>query len=203
MWSPLSRRFPRDAKAAGAEFGIVPEPAELESAPTDPALSPIISLNAPSGLELAVHEALAAAPRMPGYDDIVLGDAADAAPQKPAGAHQLAGRWQPDAEPDAPDEAPPGRIAACIADRHLIHAIAADRRRLEHVNDRLRARIAELEKRVAERGEHELTAEILRAHLQDAHQRIGELELVRDSLATIAAGNVPPTRPRSAQRAGA
>jgi len=36
------------------------------------------------------------------------------------------------------------RLSACVADRHLIDAIAADRAALEAVNDRLRADLAQL-----------------------------------------------------------
>lgn len=41
------------------------------------------------------------------------------------------------------------RLSACESDRHLIDAIAADRDRLERVNDRLRGEIAELRAKLA------------------------------------------------------
>jgi len=84
---------------------------------------------------------------------IVLGDATPVADEQ--GGASAVGPWLPDISPaiNVVAAKPPlrgvklglMRLSACDTDRHLIDAIAADRDRVEQVNDGLRAKVAELE----------------------------------------------------------
>lgn len=66
------------------------------------------------------------------------------APGKPPEAHPAAEAEAIRAAKSArPLPAWSWRLAACVTDRHLVDAIAADRHRIELVNDRLRAELAE------------------------------------------------------------